>query len=86
MVTYMGTGALDPSALSRSTWSGDMMMDEPMDYNNKALYTYDTFNNFDSNAMMLDPLVINPAGPMMPDWNDTNDLDFSNFINNPVGA
>jgi hypothetical protein len=87
MVTYMNTGALDPSALSRSAWSGEsMMMDEPMDFSNKGLYTYDTFNNFDSNAMMLDPLVINPAGPMMPDWNDTNDLDFSNFINNPVGA
>jgi hypothetical protein len=87
MVTYMNTGALDPSTLSRSVWSGEaMMMDDSMDFNNKGLYTYDTFNNFDSNAMMLDPLVINPAGPMMPDWNDTNDLDFSNFINNPMGA
>ncbi|KAF2793690.1 hypothetical protein K505DRAFT_325306 [Melanomma pulvis-pyrius CBS 109.77] len=86
MAPYMNAGALDPSALSRSAWSGEMMMDEPMDFSNKGLYTYDTFNNFDSNAMMLDPLVINPSGPMMPDWNDTNDLDFSNFINNPVGA
>lgn len=63
-----------------------MMMDEPLDFNNKTMYTFDSFNNFDSNAMMLDPCVINPAGPMMPDWNDANDLDFSNFIQNPVGA
>lgn len=87
MVPYMDTGALDPSALSRSAWSGEsMMMDEGMDYSNKGLYTFDSFNDFDSNAMMLDPLAINPVGPMMPDWNDTNELDFSNFINNPVGA
>ena len=88
MISYMNNaGGLDPSALSRQVWAGEpMMMDEPMDFGNKAMYTYDTFNNFDSSTMMLDPLVINPAGPMMSDWNDTNDLDFSNFINNPVGA
>jgi len=89
MVSYMNnTGALDPAALSRPAWTNEsmMMMDEPMDFSNKAMYTYDTFNNFESNAMMLDPLVINPAGPMMPDWNDASDLDFSNFIHNPVGA
>ena len=88
MISYMNNaGGLDPSALSWQVWTGEaMMMDEPMDFGNKAMYTYDTFNNFDSNMMMLDPLVINPAGPMMSDWDDTNDLDFSNFINNPVGA
>lgn len=88
MVSYnMNTGALDPSALSRAAWSDEaMMMDEQMDFSNKAMYTYDTFNNFDANAMMLDPLVINPSGPMMPDWNDNSDLDFSNFIQNSVGA
>jgi len=61
-----------------------MVMDDTLDF--KSMYPYDGFNNFDSNAMMLDPCVMNPAGPMMPDWNDPNDLDFSNFINNPVGA
>lgn len=59
------------------------MMDEPMDFGNKAMYAYDAYSNFDSSAMMLDPLV---AGPMMSEWNDGTDLDFSNFINNPVGA
>ncbi|KAF2704192.1 hypothetical protein K504DRAFT_390800 [Pleomassaria siparia CBS 279.74] len=82
MMTYMSAGALDPSNLSR--WSGEtMMMDEPMDFGNKAMYAYDAYSNFDSSAMMLDPLV---AGPMMSEWNDGTDLDFSNFINNPVGA
>ncbi|KAF2263527.1 hypothetical protein CC78DRAFT_465529 [Lojkania enalia] len=85
--TFMNTGALDPSALTRPAWTSEpMMMDESLDFNSKPIYTFDTFNNFDSSTMMLDPCVMNPAGPMMPDWNDSNDLDFSNFINNPVGA
>lgn len=84
---YMNAGALDPSALSRQSWTSEpMMMDEPLDFNPKSMYTFDTFNSFDSNAMMLDPCVINSAGPMMPDWNDASDLDFSNFIHNPVTA
>ncbi|KAF2470280.1 uncharacterized protein BDR25DRAFT_303827 [Lindgomyces ingoldianus] len=84
---FMNTGALDPSALTRSAWTAEaMIMDEPMDFGNKSMYTFDTFNNFDTSSMILDPCVINPAGPMMSDWNDANDLDFSNFINNPVGA
>ncbi|KAF2660668.1 C6 transcription factor-like protein [Lophiostoma macrostomum CBS 122681] len=85
--TFMNTGALDPSALTRPAWSTEpMMMDEPMDFSTKSMYTFDSFTNFDSNAMMLDPCVISPANPMMPDWNDPNDLDFSSFIHNPVGA
>jgi hypothetical protein len=84
--TFM-TGGLDPSALSRQAWTSEpMTMDEPLDFNTKPMYTFDTFNNFDSNAMILDQMVINPSGPMMPDWNDPNDLDFSSFIQNPVGA
>ncbi|KAF2008231.1 hypothetical protein P154DRAFT_569046 [Amniculicola lignicola CBS 123094] len=57
-------------------------MDEPLDFGGKSMYTFDNFNNFDSNAMILDPCGINSAGPMMSDWNDP-ELDFSNFINNP---
>ena len=83
--SFMTTGALDPSALTRPTWTAEpMVMDETLDF--KSLYPYDSYNNFDSNAMLLDPCVINPAAPMMSDWNDASDLDFSNFINNPVGA
>lgn len=85
--TFMNTGALDPSQLSRPAWTAEpMMMDDPVDFNGKSMYAFDTFSNFDSNTMILDPLVINPAGPMMPDWNDPGDLDFSSFIQNPIGA
>lgn len=86
--TFMNTGALEPSALTRSAWTAEpMMMDEPLDFNAKSIYSFDsTFSEFDSNTMMMDPCVINPAGAMMPDWNDPSDLDFSSFINNQVGA
>jgi len=93
---FLHSGAMDPAALTRPAWPTDamvtttMMMDEPMDLTSKSMYNFDVFNNshsqFDSNVMIFDPCVINPAGPMMPDWNDPNDLDFSTFINNPVGA
>ena len=88
MISYMNkAGGLDPSVLSHQVWTGEaIMMDEPINFGSEVMYTYDTFNNFDSNTMMLDPLVINLAEPMMSGRNDTNDLDFSNFINNPVGA
>jgi hypothetical protein len=80
--TYMNSGALDPSALSRSNWTPDsMMMDETIDFS-KPMYGFDNYGNFDQNTMMLDPIVVND--PAMPDWNSGSDLDFSNFINNPV--
>ncbi|KAF2175621.1 hypothetical protein K469DRAFT_723904 [Zopfia rhizophila CBS 207.26] len=82
--TFMHTGALDPSALTRSAWPGEpMMMDDTMDY--KFMSSFDSFNNLDPGAMILDPCVINPAGPMMPDWNDPSDLDFNSFIS-PVST
>lgn len=83
--TFMNTGALDPSALSRAAWLNDaMMMDEPVDFS-KPMYGYDSFG-YDQN-MMMDTIAINPNDPMMPDWNSTSDLDFSNFIQqHPVGA
>lgn len=82
--TFMNTGALDPSALSRSNWQADsMMMDETLDFS-KPMYPFDTYGNFDQNAMMLDPIVVND--PALPDWNTNSDLDFNNFINNQVGA
>jgi hypothetical protein len=83
--TFMNTGALDPSALSRTAWMNDaIMMDEPVDFS-KPMYGYDSFG-YDQ-TMMLDTIAINPNDPMMPDWNSTSDLDFSNFIQqHPVGA
>jgi hypothetical protein len=82
---YLGTSALDPSALSRTTWINDsMMMDEPMDFS-KSMYGFDNFSSYDQ-MMMVDPMSMNPNDPMMPDWNNTNDLDFASFIQNPVGA
>jgi hypothetical protein len=81
---YLGTSAMDPSALSR-TWINDsMMMDEPMDFG-KSMFGFDNFNSYDQ-MMMVDPMSMNPNDPMMPDWNNTNDLDFASFIQNPVGA
>ena len=76
---------MDPSALSRTTWINDsMMMDEPMDFS-KSMYGFDNFSSYDQ-MMMVDPMSMNPNDPMMPDWNNTNDLDFASFIQNPVGA
>lgn len=83
--SFMNTGALDPSALSRTAWMNDsMMMDEPVDFS-KPMYGFDSYNGYDQ-TMMVDTIAINPNDPMMPDWNSPNDLDFSNFIQNPVGA
>lgn len=83
--TFMNTGALDPSALSRTAWLNDsMMMDEPVDFS-KPMYGFDNFTGYDQ-SMMMDTIAINPNDPMMPDWNSTADLDFSSFIQNPVGA
>lgn len=81
--TYLGSSALDPSALSR-TWMNDAMMDEPMDFG-KPIYNFDTFGNYDQ-MMMVDTMSMNPADPMMPDWNNNNDLDFASFLQNSVGA
>ncbi|KAH6637698.1 C6 transcription factor-like protein [Boeremia exigua] len=83
--TFMQTGALDPSALSRAWMTDSMMMDEPMDFS-KSLSGFDNFNNSFDQIMMGDPIYLNPNDPMMPDWNNTTDLDFNNFIQNPVGA
>lgn len=83
--TFMHTGALDPSSLSRAAWMNDsMMMEEPVDFS-KPMYGFESFNNYDQ-IMMVDPMSMNPNDPMMPDWNSTSDLDFNNFIHNPVGA
>lgn len=81
---FLNTGALDPSALSRTPWLTDsMMMDEPVDFS-KPMYQFDNFS-FDQN-MIMDTIAINPNDPMMPDWNSNTDLDFASFIQNPVGA
>jgi len=83
--TFMNTSALDPSALSRTGWMNDsIMMDEPVDFS-KPMYGFDTFTSYDQ-SMMVDSIAINPNDPMMPDWSSPNDLDFSSFIQNPVGA
>ena len=77
---FMGTGALDPTALSQApAWSAEpMMMDDTM-------YNFDTFTSFNSEPMILDPLSYQ-SNPPMPDWTDTNDLDFNTFIHSQVGA
>ncbi|ORX98615.1 hypothetical protein BCR34DRAFT_147492 [Clohesyomyces aquaticus] len=81
---YLNTEALDPSSLTRPEWvSEPMIMDEPMDFGNKPMFSFDSFSQFDTNSMNFDPMVLNPVGPMMSDWNDANDLDFNNFITNP---
>ncbi|PSN62367.1 hypothetical protein BS50DRAFT_577289 [Corynespora cassiicola Philippines] len=84
---FMNAGALDPSALSRSAWASEpMMLDEPLDFT-KSMYSFDSYGGFDQNAMSLEPMVMgDPVDPMMPGWNNANDLDFSTFIHNPVGA
>lgn len=76
--------ALDPATLSRTNWQSDaMVMDDNIDFS-KPIYGFDSFGNFDQTTMMLDPIVVND--PAMPDWNTPNDLDFSSFIHNQVGA
>jgi hypothetical protein len=81
--TFMNSGALDPSTLSQTAWMNDsMMMDEPVDFT-KAMYGFDNFAGYDP-SMMMD--AINPTDPMMPDWNNNTDLDFTSFIQNPIGA
>lgn len=81
---FMSPSGLDPTTLSRSNWQPDtMMMDDTIDFG-KSMYGFDAYGNFDQTAMMLDPIVVND--PAMPDWNTPNDLDFSSFINNQVGA
>lgn len=79
---FLSTGGLDPSALSHSTWTPDsMIMEDTIDFS-KPMYGFDTFGNFEQNAMMLDPIVVND--PAMPDWSAPSDLDFNSFINNQV--
>jgi hypothetical protein len=34
----------------------------------------------------VDTIAINPNDPMMSDWSNPGELDFSSFIQNPVGA
>lgn len=82
---FMGSNAMDPSALSRAPWMNDsMMMDDTIDFS-KPMYGFDNFGAYDQN-MMVDTVAISPNDPMMPNWNTHNDLDFSSFIQNPVGA
>jgi hypothetical protein len=81
---FLNSGALDPSALSRTAWLNDsLMLDEPMDFG-KPMYGFDNFAAYDQN--MMDTIAVNPNDPMMPDWNSNTDLDFSSFIQNPVGT
>ena len=75
---------MDPTVLSRAPWMNDsMMMDDTIDF--KPMYGFDNFATYDHN-MMVDTVAISPNDPMMPDWNTHNELDFSSFIQNPVGA
>jgi hypothetical protein len=77
----MSTSSLDPAALLRTAWMNDSMaMNESVDFS-KPMYGFDSFG-YDQNVM-VDTMALDP---MMPDWNSTSDLDFSNFIQNPVGA
>jgi len=83
--TFMHTGALDPSSLSRAWMNDSLMMEDPMDFT-KPLSGFESFNsNFDQ-VMMVEPLYMDPNDPMMPDWNNNTDLDFTNFIQNQVIA
>lgn len=82
--TFVQTGALEPSALSRAWMNDSMMMEEPMDFS-KPMNGFENFNTYDQ-IMMVDSIYMDPSDPMMPDWNNTSDLDFNNFIQNPVGA
>lgn len=83
--TFMSTGALDPSTLSRTAWTGDSMMtDEPVDFG-KPMYGFEHFAGFDP-CMIVDTIAINPCDPMMPDWNSNTELDFGSYIQNPIGV
>jgi len=82
MPDFMDTGALDPTSLSRTNWAANpMMMEDSLEFS-KPMYGVDTYGNFDQNAMLLDPIVVND--PTMPNWNSNTDLDFNNFINNQI--
>ncbi|KAF2129742.1 hypothetical protein P153DRAFT_366246 [Dothidotthia symphoricarpi CBS 119687] len=82
--TFVNTNTLDPLPLSRATWLNDsIMMDEPIDFS-KPMYGFENFNY--DHAAMIEPMAMHPSDPIMPDWNSMTDLDFSNFIQNPVGA
>jgi hypothetical protein len=35
---------------------------------------------------MVDPIYLDPNDPMMPNWNNNTDLDFTNFIQNQISA
>lgn len=83
--TFAQTGALDPSTLSRAWMNDSMMMDDQIDFS-KSMSGFDNFNNNFDQVMMVDPIFMDPNDPMMPDWNNTTDLDFNNFIQNSVGA
>lgn len=82
---FIGSSVMDPAALSRAPWMNEssMMMDDTIDF--KPMYGFDNFAAYDHN-MMVDTVAISPNDPMMPDWNTHNELDFSSFIQNPVGA
>jgi hypothetical protein len=83
--TFMNTGALDPSALSQTAWMNDsMMIDEPLDFS-KPMYGFDSFAGYDP-TIMMDTIAMGSSDPMMSDWNNTTDLDFNSFIQNPVGV
>jgi hypothetical protein len=85
--TFMNSGAMELPVMSQTPWMNDsMMMDDPVDFS-KAMYGFDNLTGYDPN-MMMDTIAINglPNDPMMPDWNSSTDLDFSSFIQNPVGA
>ncbi|PVH91666.1 hypothetical protein DM02DRAFT_722328 [Periconia macrospinosa] len=66
--SIMNTGALGPSALSQSARTTELViMEEPLDFNAKLMYGFDTSNNFDCSAMVPDPFVVNLTGTMFPD-------------------
>ncbi|KAL6707437.1 Fluconazole resistance protein 1 [Coniothyrium glycines] len=84
--TFLTSRALEPSSLSRSSWVNDtMMMEETLDFSTKPMYGFDNFNAYDQ-AMMVDSLAMNPNDPMLSDWNHPTELDFSNFVQNSIGA
>jgi hypothetical protein len=80
-LTFVAPGSLDPMELLRTAWMNDSIaMDESVDFT-KPMYGFDSVG-YDQN-MTIDTMALDP---MMPDWNSTSDLDFSNFIQNPIGA
>ena len=79
--TFMTPGSLDPTDMLRTAWMNDSIaMDESVDFS-KSTYGFEIFG-YDQ-TMTVDAMALDP---MMPDWNSASDLDFSNFIQNPVGA